>query len=359
MLIKKIDRNVTPLFPTALRLMSVALFMSIGLVLLAHSVFAQSSISAGGPACLPKQPQPACNGLGTKDDCVRLFRIEIDQPTEEANEFTPLEPIVGVDQNTYYGKAARDTLLTNKKATFSNAGVSAGEDEAELFVARLDHKNGATYTKTLFLKLFPNVVDAIGGELENFIISTKDGEDLSSRRPPRYPWGWDKRISAIEVGKNMRLTIWDEIDYQGKSLIILGPQTYNSLSAIGWKDRIQSFKVCAYRTSDETNHGSNGNVISSDKKTPASQPNAPNQPKFIKLYVGNLSADTTEETLRSAFAEFGEVKSVKMGKDGDDNPIGFVEMAAGAADEAIEQLNESELDGNEIVVRKAKPDEGN
>lgn len=88
---------------------------------------------------------------------------------------------------------------------------------------------------------------------------------------------------------------------------------------------------------------------------PASQPKAPTQLKFIKLYVGNLSAETTEETLRNVFAEFGEVKSVKMGKDGDDNPIGYVEMEADAAEEAIEQLNESELDGNEIVVRKAEP----
>lgn len=88
---------------------------------------------------------------------------------------------------------------------------------------------------------------------------------------------------------------------------------------------------------------------------PASQPKAPTQLKFIKIDVGNLSAATTEETLRSAFAEFGEVKSVKIGKDKNNAPIGYVEMEESAAEEAIDQLDESELDGSEIVVRKAEP----
>jgi len=46
---------------------------------------------------------------------------------------------------------------------------------------------------------------------------------------------------------------------------------------------------------------------------------------------------------------------VKIVKDKDNNPIGYVEMVAADADGAIEQLNDSDLDGSEIVVRKAEP----
>jgi cold-inducible RNA-binding protein len=78
-----------------------------------------------------------------------------------------------------------------------------------------------------------------------------------------------------------------------------------------------------------------------------------------KLYVGNLSYDTTEETLRTVFAEVGEVESVTVitdGRSGRSKGFGFVEMATEeAASEAIGRLNGHTLDGREINVAEARP----
>ena len=90
--------------------------------------------------------------------------------------------------------------------------------------------------------------------------------------------------------------------------------------------------------------------------TPTPQPKAPEPPKFVMIYVGNLAAATTEEDLRNVFAEYGEVKSVKIGKDKSGKPVGYIEMPASGADAAIEALNEGELDGNALEVKKAEPD---
>ena len=77
------------------------------------------------------------------------------------------------------------------------------------------------------------------------------------------------------------------------------------------------------------------------------------------LYVGNLSYDTTEDTLRALFAEFGEVESARVITDrysGRSKGFGFVEMSADdAAQKAIEALNGKSVDGREIRVDKAKP----
>ncbi len=77
------------------------------------------------------------------------------------------------------------------------------------------------------------------------------------------------------------------------------------------------------------------------------------------LYVGNLSYDTTEDTLRTLFAEFGEVESARVITDrytGRSKGFAFVEMAADdAAQEAISALNGKSVDGREIRVDKAKP----
>jgi len=78
-----------------------------------------------------------------------------------------------------------------------------------------------------------------------------------------------------------------------------------------------------------------------------------------KLYVGNLSYNTSEDTLRTLFAEFGEIESVNVITDRDTGrPKGFafVEMAtADAAKEAIDSLNGKMVDEREIKVDKAKP----
>jgi len=74
-----------------------------------------------------------------------------------------------------------------------------------------------------------------------------------------------------------------------------------------------------------------------------------------KLYVGNLSYDTTEATLRSAFEAHGEVASVNLITDRDTGRpkgFGFVEM--GSAEEA--QKAKSALDGTEVDGRALKVD---
>ncbi|UCD64013.1 MAG: RNA-binding protein [Candidatus Zixiibacteriota bacterium] len=79
----------------------------------------------------------------------------------------------------------------------------------------------------------------------------------------------------------------------------------------------------------------------------------------MNIYVGNLSYDTTEEELRQAFEDFGEVTSVSVIKDkytGRSRGFGFVEMASQEAGEAaIAGLNEKELGGRKLNVNQARP----
>lgn len=83
----------------------------------------------------------------------------------------------------------------------------------------------------------------------------------------------------------------------------------------------------------------------------------------MNLYVGNLSQQATEEDLREAFAAFGSVTSVNIIKDkfsGVSKGFGFVEMEAKAeAQEAMQELNGSELKGNHIIVNEARPKSDN
>lgn len=78
-----------------------------------------------------------------------------------------------------------------------------------------------------------------------------------------------------------------------------------------------------------------------------------------KLYVGNMSYNTSEEALRTLFAEVGVVESVTIITDrGSGRPkgFGFVEMTTDeAAAEAISRLNGQMLDGREISVAEARP----
>lgn len=79
----------------------------------------------------------------------------------------------------------------------------------------------------------------------------------------------------------------------------------------------------------------------------------------MNIYIGNLSFSTTENTLMSLFAEFGDVESVKIIKDrfsGRPKGFGFIEMPSNSeADQAIKALNGNRIDGNNIKVRPADP----
>ena len=79
----------------------------------------------------------------------------------------------------------------------------------------------------------------------------------------------------------------------------------------------------------------------------------------MNIYVGNLPYNLTDDDLRAAFSEFGEVASVNIIMDkmsGQSKGFGFVEMPDGsAAEEAIEALNESALNGRNIKVNQARP----
>ncbi len=80
-----------------------------------------------------------------------------------------------------------------------------------------------------------------------------------------------------------------------------------------------------------------------------------------KLFVGKLSFNTTDETLRAAFEVFGKVASAQVIIDRDTNRskgFGFVEMEDDSeAQAAIAGLNEKELEGRTIVVNVARPRE--
>lgn len=78
-----------------------------------------------------------------------------------------------------------------------------------------------------------------------------------------------------------------------------------------------------------------------------------------KLYVGGLSYDTTEETLKQTFAQAGTVETAKVIMDRDSGRskgFGFVEMGTDSeATKAIEMFNGKDLDGRSLTVNEAKP----
>jgi cold-inducible RNA-binding protein len=76
-----------------------------------------------------------------------------------------------------------------------------------------------------------------------------------------------------------------------------------------------------------------------------------------RIYVGNLSFATTTESLREAFARYGEVTDSHIATDrstGQPRGFGFVTMgSAHEAQQAIEGLNGTSLDGRELRVNEA------
>ena len=74
----------------------------------------------------------------------------------------------------------------------------------------------------------------------------------------------------------------------------------------------------------------------------------------MNIYLGNLPDSLTEEELRSMFAAFGEIESIKIIKDrtsGRSKGFGFIEMPSNSeADQAIKSLNGNFIAGNCIKV---------
>jgi RNA recognition motif-containing protein len=76
-----------------------------------------------------------------------------------------------------------------------------------------------------------------------------------------------------------------------------------------------------------------------------------------KLYVGNLSFETTETELKELFEQSGLVETVRIITDRDtgrSKGFGFVEMQDGA-DKAIGQMNGKEFKGRALTVNEARP----
>ena len=81
----------------------------------------------------------------------------------------------------------------------------------------------------------------------------------------------------------------------------------------------------------------------------------------MKLYVGNISFNTSNQDLNDLFGAIGTVEStniIEARETGRSRGFGFVEMASQAEGEnAIAQLNGKEVDGRALKVNEAKPQE--
>ena len=103
-----------------------------------------------------------------------------------------------------------------------------------------------------------------------------------------------------------------------------------------------------------------GRYISIKDAEPKGSPTAQKVPRSAttKLYVGNLSFYTPVETLRDAFAEFGEVVDCFLPTDpesGGSRGFGFVTMKSEDAAIAVTEMDGVELDGRFVQVNEAQP----
>lgn len=83
----------------------------------------------------------------------------------------------------------------------------------------------------------------------------------------------------------------------------------------------------------------------------------------MKLYVGNLAFQTTDQDLQDLFSQVGSVESVSLVTDRDtgrSRGFGFVEMGSRTEGEAaINKFNGTEVGGRSLTVNEAKPRENN
>lgn len=80
-----------------------------------------------------------------------------------------------------------------------------------------------------------------------------------------------------------------------------------------------------------------------------------------KLYIGNMSFNTTEEELRALFSQAGTIQSLDIIKDrntGQPRGFAFIEMSSQAeAEKAIQMFNQKPFGDRELTVNIAKPRE--
>ena len=77
-----------------------------------------------------------------------------------------------------------------------------------------------------------------------------------------------------------------------------------------------------------------------------------------KIFVGNLSFQTSENDLSDLFAQVGPVQSVSIITDrmtGRSKGFGFIEMESEQAEQAIARFNGAEISGRKLTVNEAKP----
>lgn len=83
----------------------------------------------------------------------------------------------------------------------------------------------------------------------------------------------------------------------------------------------------------------------------------------MNIFVAKLDYNTSEDTVQQLFEQFGEVDTVKIIMDrmtGRSKGYGFVEMSNDdEALQAIQNLNDQNVDGRNIVVKKANPPSNN
>jgi len=81
--------------------------------------------------------------------------------------------------------------------------------------------------------------------------------------------------------------------------------------------------------------------------------------KIMNIYVGNLVFDVSEDDLKEAFEQFGEITEVRLIMDkysGKSKGFGFIEMPSKEeAEKAIEEMNGKEFKGRAMNVNEAKP----
>lgn len=81
----------------------------------------------------------------------------------------------------------------------------------------------------------------------------------------------------------------------------------------------------------------------------------------MNIYISNLSFGVQDEDLRKLFSEYGEVSSAKIITDkftGKSRGFGFVEMSdSAAAENAVNGLNNTSIDGRSVKVMEARPKE--